>query len=320
MSRSSGVLIAVCVKDETRMLILSMIWHLLLGADHYFVCDNSSPRSTLKKALRYFEGSGLVTSRIYPGYGEIQQLCYDDALEFARSKGYKWQGGLDTDEFTVLSEQYNSLEHALDHFAAITLDQNRRVGAIGFNWLLPPPYKQVSVHYPEDLFTTPAEKTEFSIRKSDANPHVKSFVLTDAVASWSHVHIPRHFLDINSVTVNTAGAPLLAVGAMFEIEPAVLEAAVVHSRYRTMQELAAKRQRGRATLDCESTESLNNTNCAEVHNARNSRRKVSELAQHYLELVVKGDSTAGYTDEVRQNLQPCYHRLAHQVKRVLSKM
>ena len=53
---------SVCVKDETRMLLFSMIWHLLLGADHYYICDNSASRNlSIERALKPFIGTGLVT-------------------------------------------------------------------------------------------------------------------------------------------------------------------------------------------------------------------------------------------------------------------
>ena len=318
--RRSGVLISLCVKDETRMLLLSMIWHLLLGVEHYFICDNSSRNSSLDRALKPFSGLGLVTIRKYPGHGEIQQRCFDDALKFAGSHGYKWQGGLDTDEFTVLSDRYYSLESALDHFASVTLDHRKKVGAVGFNWLSQAPYNQVSIHYPEDLYTTPAEKTNFVLRNSDKNRHVKSFGLTEEVLSWSHVHMPRYFRKPDTITVNTAGAPLPSIPAMFDTEPSVSDAAVVHFTYRTIQELAAKRERGRATVDCESEESAADPNCAVVHNSRMSKRKVTELAEHYMQLVTKPSekNQEDQADNVLKDLQNSYRRLGGQVKQIIS--
>ena len=322
--KRSGVLISTCVKDETRMLLFSMLWHLLLGVDHYFICDHSSRRSSLDRALKPFVGTGLVTIKRYRGHGEIQQRCFDDALTYASSRGYKWQGGLDTDEFTVLSDRFSSLEAALDHFADVSLDKGRKVGAVGLNWISQPPYNQTSIYYPEDLYVTPAEKSNFVLRSSDKNPHVKSFGLTKEILSWSHVHMPLRFREISTVTVNTAGEPLLSIGSMFEIEPTVSDAAVVHFSHRTIQELAAKRERGRATLDCESKESINDQNCAQVHNARRSKRKISDLAEQYFQLLGNPIETSHHSQDERgernlQSLQNCYRRLAAQVKQILSR-
>lgn len=319
--KRSGVLISLCVKDETRMLLFSMIWHLLLGVDHYFICDNSSVRSSLERALKPFSGTGLVTIQKYPGSGEIQQRCFDDALKFASSNGYKWQGGLDTDEYTVISDRFHSLEAALDHFAGATLEEGIKAGAVGFNWLSQPPFNQTSIHYPEDLYITPAEKGNFMLRNSDKNRHVKSFGLTREISSWSHVHMPVHFRETGTVTVNTAGVPIFSIPAMFDIEPAVSDAAVVHFTYRTIQELAAKRERGRATIDCESKESVDDAGCAVVHNARRSKRKVTELAEQYMQLLAKPSETSqdpeAADDEV-QNLRSTYRRLGGQVKQIIS--
>ena len=322
--KRSGVLVSTCVKDETRMLLFSMVWHLLLGVDHYFICDHSSENSSLDRALKPFVGTGMVTIKKYYGHGEIQQRCFDDALRYASSNGYKWQGGLDTDEFTVLSDRFSSLEGALDHFADVSLGRDRKVGAVGLNWISQPPYNQTSIYYPEDLYITPAEKSNFVLRSSDKNRHVKSFGLTKEILSWSHVHMPREFREITTVTVNTAGEPLLSVGSMFETEPVVSDAAVVHFTHRTMQELAAKRERGRATLDCESVESIGDQNCAVVHSARRSKRKISELAEQYLQLLANPGETHYDSEDENdernfQSLQNCYRRLAGQVKQVLSR-
>ena len=319
--RRSGVLISLCVKDETRMLLFSMLWHLLLGVDHYFICDNSSTGSSLERVLKPFSGTGLLTMTKYTGSGEIQQRCFDDALKFASSKGYKWQGGLDSDEFTVISDRFRSLEAALDHFAGVTLQDGRKVGAVALNWLSQPPYNQTSIHYPNDLCVTPAEKHNFLLRNSDKNRHVKSFGLTGAILNWSHVHMPLHFREPKTVTVNPAGAPIPSIPAMFDTEPAVSDAAVVHFTYRTIQELAAKRERGRATVDCESEESVADQNCAVVHSARRSKRKVSELADQYMLLLAKpsdADQESEADDEHLRYLRNAYRRLGAQVKQVIS--
>lgn len=317
-SNPSGVMISVCVKDETRMLLMSVVWHLLLGVDHFFVCDHSSETSAIRQTLQPLVAAGVVTMRKFHGAGHIQQQCYDAALVFAKQKRYKWQGGLDTDEFLVLADRHHSIGLALDSFANVTLEHDRKVGAVVFNWVIQPGYNQISINYPADLYTTPAEKLNFRLRQTSLNVHVKSFALTAATKSWQHVHMPKVYEDVNFVAVNTDGVNVLSVEGMFQTEPVFRKGIIVHHRYRTMQELAAKRERGRATLDCESPESINDTNCAIVHNARRSKNIVSDLAADYLQHIDTQVHSYNCSDPVENIHGIQYQLLANRVKQILT--
>jgi len=276
-----GTLLTICMKNESRLTIISVVWHLLLGMDHVFICDHSTPGGVdLRNILRPLVDIGLVTIEGYSGFGAIQQKCYDDALEFARAHGYMWQGGLDADEFLVFSNRFRNVEEFFNAPSSpIFRAKERNIGALGINWIIQPTYLQNIVHYPEDLHTTPAKKVNFVL--GQPNRHVKSFAMVNRTKKWEHVHFPQVFTSAEFSTVNTAGNSLSSVDNMFATPPAVTDAAVLHFNFRTVQEHMAKRERGRATLDCASKTSRNDSNCAMVHRIVDSHHGIRLVAEEY---------------------------------------
>jgi hypothetical protein len=277
-----GVLLTICMKNESRLLIISIIWHLLLGVDHVFVCNHSTPRGVdIRKILRPLIDLGYVTIKDYSGVGAIQQKCYDDALEFARTGGYMWQGGLDADEFLVVSQHFGNAQKFFTASSSLSSRAKEYdIGALGINWIMQPIYLQNVVQYPEDLHTTPAKKVNFVL--GQPNVHVKSFALVNRTRKWNHVHFPQIFKSKNITTVNTAGVALTSVENMFATPPAVTDAVILHFGFRTIQEHMAKRERGRATLDCESEKSKIDASCSMVHRIRDSPHGISLVAEEYL--------------------------------------
>jgi hypothetical protein len=276
------VLLTICVKNEGRLLIISIIWHLLLGVDHVFVCNHSTPGGVdLRKILRPIVDIGFVTIKDYSGVGAIQQTCYDDALEFARAGGYIWQGGLDADEFLVVSQHFGNAQNFFSASSSLfSRAREHDIGALGINWIMQPIYLQNFVQYPEDLHTTPAKKVNFVL--GQPNAHVKSFALVNRTKRWGHVHFPQVFNSENVTTVNTEGISLASIEVMFATPPAVTDAAILHFSFRTIQEHMAKRERGRATFDCESEKSKNDPPCSMIHRIRDSPHGISLAAEEYL--------------------------------------
>ncbi len=271
------VLATVCAKNETRLLLISLTWHLLLGFDHFYICNNSPRSHRLSFTLRPFERSGLVTIVNYSGVG-VQHTCFDDGLTFARENGFTWQGGLDVDEFLVLGKNYSTVQQVLELFHSVKAG-NFEAGAVSFNWIMQPGFDRLTVDYPKDSFITPAEKLGYFI----GSPHqfVKSFAKVSLTRSWQHVHMPTKFWRENVSAVNTAGIPIPGVQLMADFKPVIHLGAVFHFRHRTAQELVAKRERGRATIDCESKGSSTDSRCGKVFKARNSTKKVSDILTDY---------------------------------------
>jgi len=270
------------MKNESRLLVMSIVWHLLIGVDHVFVCNHSPPGGVdLKETLLPLQESGFVTIKQYNGTGAIQQTCYDEALEFGRVGGYTWQGGLDCDEFLVLSERFSNVLNFLEHAANLSSADELKVGGIGINWIYQPSYNQTKVHYPTDLYTTPVKKVNFIV--GQPNEHVKSFTMIKNTKKWNFVHFPMVFNSGNFSMFNTAGFPFKSTEDMFALAPSVKEAAVLHFAFRTAQEHMAKRERGRATIDCESNASRTKAAnpCSMVHKIRESPQALSLAAQEY---------------------------------------
>ena len=306
----SGVLMTLCVKSETRLSLMHVIWHLLQGVDHFFICDNAARGSSaLGTVAQPLISSGLVTVRKYSEVAP-QIRCYDDGLRFARKRGYEWQGALDADEFLMLPPEFQSAEAALNAFAALPMNslRGRRkvVAGIAFNWLMQPSFDQLSVRYPEDLHVTPAEKLNFSLGVPDA--HVKSFAKVSLTRSWS-VHLPRRFYHPDATVINTRGVEVNSPEEFLRTTPAVRGGAILHFRFRTMQELAAKRERGRADFDCERSRNAKKKGCVDITEPRASKRRVSDIAREYVRFS-KTNSTRGVRHDLRQ--------LAERVRRVLA--
>ena len=233
------VLITVFVKDESRLLVISVIWHLLQGVDHYYVCNNSPGNKVIGRVLRPLIDLGFVTLVPYPGTG-VQAKCYDDGLAFARTKEYTWQAGLDVDEFLLMSPEFTTV-HSMLHLFSVEDEKNENIAGVAVNWIMQPSYRQLSVHYPTDQFTTPASKLNFEF--GCAHDHVKTFARVAYVSCWDQVHMPLRLLTTNSSVVNTARKKIETIGAMFRTQPQVPVAVLLHYRYRSMQEHVAKRER-----------------------------------------------------------------------------
>jgi len=312
LTGSSRVLVTVCSKSESRLLLMSMVWHLLQGVDHYFVCNHAPQESVFEVVAQPLLDAGLLTIRNYAGSGATQQRCYDDALQFARVNGYKWQGGLDSDEFLVFSKGVGALSDTLDRYIAMAdaSPSGKTVGGVAFHWIRQPLVDQVSVHYPEDLWTTPPEKSKFVLGKPDS--HVKSFALVSVTRSWGHVHIPNTFYDNQTCVFDTNMRPICSIEEMLGISPDIHEAALLHFQHRSLQEHVAKRERGRATIDCETRKNGTIAACKSVYDARSTRQKISYIVEEYFKTGIEEGSN-NHTIAFEGSLR----LLSGRVKRVL---
>lgn len=274
---NNRVLITVCVKDESRLLLVSIIWHLLQGVDHYYICNNSPTNRVLEHVLHPLRRLSLITIVSYDGTA-VQQQCFDDGLGFARVHGYHWQGGFDADEFLFMAEPFTTVQSMLNKFSTPESGEDVIAG-LALNWIMQPSYGQLAVQYPTDQLVTPVEKLDFFL--GTPNRHVKTFARVKYTSSWKHVHMPLMLHNRTASIVNTERERIRSIPEMFNTVPRIGVAAILHFNWRSAQELVAKRERGRATIDCESQKSLNNSVCAVVHKARLSDRKVSYIGREY---------------------------------------
>ncbi len=141
------------------------------------------------------------------------------------------------------------------------------------------------------------------------------------------------FMDENSTTVNTRGVPIHNVYTLEDLSPAVSLGAFLRFHYRSAQEVAAKRERGRGTVDCETLKFLDYLKCAGVHGARKSDYIVSDILEDYYShtnckpnldcegvLNVKRAAWQNTTikEEVSKELLARYMHLAHHTKLILT--
>jgi hypothetical protein len=104
--------IVIVVRDEASYLPEWLEYHLIIGADHFFLYDNGSrdgPKARIEPYLR----SGIVTYISWQGDG-IQIRLYNDALARFGDTTF-WMAFIDADEFLVPVSARHVPEFLRDH-------------------------------------------------------------------------------------------------------------------------------------------------------------------------------------------------------------
>jgi len=102
-----------------------VLYHYLLGFQHFFLYDNESTDSPAE-VLQPFIDRGLVTLTSWPGKARQRQQI-DDCFHRGRTDA-KWMACFDVDEFVVVLGQQPGEASALQH--ALTLFEGDRLGAM----------------------------------------------------------------------------------------------------------------------------------------------------------------------------------------------
>lgn len=173
---ADGCVCAVAiVKEEERFIEEWVVYHRLIGVDHFLLYDND-PKLPLRSLLRASES--FVTIIDWPGdptagwAGQNPQTkTYTHALQLV-SPSYRWVTFLDPDEFIVL-RKHDSLPAFLSSF--------EEFGSVRLNWHV----FGHNGHYedPPGLVTSALTK-----RMARPSPRTKAISRTEAVASIISAH------------------------------------------------------------------------------------------------------------------------------------
>src|SRR5208283_2993492 len=166
------------VKGEDRFIEEWLVYHRLLGVNHFFLYDNDS-KLPLRSLLRAYES--FVTVIDWPGDPtaswpgrNLQIKTYTHALA-CNAASYMWVTFLDPDEFIVL-RKHDSLLNFLSCF--------ENVGSVRLNWHV---FGQNGYYEdPKGLVTAALTR-----RMATPSPRTKAISRTDAVTAIDSAHCCR---------------------------------------------------------------------------------------------------------------------------------
>ena len=115
--------LCVIIKDESN-LIEFILYHWLIGVEHFYLYDNESNPS-LKNILNHYIFKKICTIIYFPGKG-VQMNAYNHCLKTYGEKT-KWLGIIDGDEY-IFPKKHYSLRDFLSEYD--------NYHAIGINWIL----------------------------------------------------------------------------------------------------------------------------------------------------------------------------------------
>jgi hypothetical protein len=208
----------VIVRNSAQKLVEWIIWHFLMGVQHFLVYDNVSV-DNVREALKPFIQANLVT--LIPNVRDFMQIqSYNDALQRAKRRDVHWLMMMDVDEFIMTATTNTLLDLLFSHSMTST------IGAVQLQWLfIVPPQK--------GFLYKPLNSTFLELLTNDFNAQgythpkcsTKSIVKV-AATTTAHVHYSK-FMNITSPTSNTAAATTTATTAATSDSSAVSESGSV---------------------------------------------------------------------------------------------
>ena len=234
-----GMVAVTVVRDEAPYMKEWIEYHLLAGANHFYICDHESP-DNLKEVLQPYIDAGLVTYFISTVEGAPQVDAYNDAI-----KKYKflcrYMAFVDCDEF-IFPKSKPTISEVLDDI----LKDNPQAGAVGINWHCFGSNFQEKADYSRGVMErfTRRAPTEWGYGTQDGqlygNWHIKT-VSNPRKVYIEHVHGVMLFDGCYSI--NSDGKP---IQSLFNNVPPLADKIIVNHYYVKSLEEAAKRRSGDA--------------------------------------------------------------------------
>ena len=158
-----------CIIKNEKYLEEFIIYHHIVGVEHFFIYDNNSDHP-IRDRLNNFYFNRLCTIIDFPGHAK-QIPAYEHCIKhFGRQT--KWLAIIDGDEY-ILPKQNWSIRDVLN--------KNEDTHALGVNWVL-----FGSSHYDNTQDGLLVDK--YRMCENGQNPHIKSIVQPRYVTSASHPH------------------------------------------------------------------------------------------------------------------------------------
>ena len=103
--------IIACLKQEELYIKEWLDYHISIGVDHFYLCDNndSGYEPSLSSVVQEYIDKGIVEVFDYHDVHPIQPHCYDDIYQRFRDL-YDWWLVIDIDEFLTIPVTNNNLK------------------------------------------------------------------------------------------------------------------------------------------------------------------------------------------------------------------
>ena len=170
----------VIVRNSAQKLIEWIVWHFLMGVQHFLVYDNVSVDNTIE-VLKPFIRASVVT--LIPYVRDMMQIqSYNNALQRSKHRNVHWLMMMDVDEFVMTSDDHTLLD------VLFSLDNNSTVGSLQLQWEFIVPPKRGHLTKPVDMTYIELLMNGFKA-KGYTHPKctTKSIVKVDVTAE-AHVH------------------------------------------------------------------------------------------------------------------------------------
>jgi len=125
---NNTVAIIACLKTEERYIKEWLDWHIKIGIDHFYLCDNNDSDYPIKlcDVIKEYIDKGIVEVFNYNDIHPIQPHCYNDIYQ-KYGDLYNWYLIIDIDEFLVIPKTNDNLKEFIKTFP-------KYVDNISFNW------------------------------------------------------------------------------------------------------------------------------------------------------------------------------------------
>jgi len=106
--------IIACLKREELYVREWLDWHISIGVDHFYLCDNNDKdyEPKLQDIIKDYIDQGIVEVFDYSGVHPIQPICYTDIYD-KYGDLYDWWMIIDIDEFLTIPITNNDLKDFL---------------------------------------------------------------------------------------------------------------------------------------------------------------------------------------------------------------
>ena len=120
--------IIACLKQEELYIKEWLDWHISIGIDKFYLCDNNDEDylPKLQDIIKDYINKGIVEIFNYSGVHPIQPICYTEIYDII-GYNYDWVLIIDIDEFIWLPKYNNQLKDYLKNVPEY-------IKCIGINW------------------------------------------------------------------------------------------------------------------------------------------------------------------------------------------
>ena len=211
-----------CIIKNERYLEEFIIYHHIVGVEHFFIYDNNSD-VPIKNRLNNFYFNRICTIIDFPGKSK-QMPAYQHCIKHYGNKT-KWLAIVDGDEY-ILPKKNWSIRDVLNNY--------EHAEAIGINWVLFGSnfYNNIQSGYLVD---------KYRHCENGQNPHIKSIVQPRYVRDVDHPHYvkvknPSRYIDCKR---NVISGP-------FNYNNTIDLIQINHYSFKSLEEFIQKHHRGNA--------------------------------------------------------------------------